>query len=187
MKIAHYEELTGKLLGWYDKDIHKTIPTPNIEVKDEIWQEAINIGANAYINGKFVIFDFRTIDDIKKEKTNEINKKCSDEITAGFKSNALGSEYIYQSEQIDQLNLIGVVTAGQDDYFKCGVQSIELDENNQETIVVNWDYKMHTIAQLQNVLKDGKAIAQTLLQKANALKVQVANATTIDEVNAIQW
>lgn len=120
-----------------------------------------------------------SIDVIKSTKTNEINTKCSNEITAGFKSNALGSEHIYQSEQIDQLNLIGVVTAGQDDYFKCGVA--DADGN------IVWNYEMHTITQLQNVLKDGKAIAQALLQKANTLKVQVANAQTIDEVNAIQW
>lgn len=179
MKYAHLEKDTNKILGWYDKEIHKTIPTPNVEVKNEVWQEAININANCYENNKFIIKDFRTLAEIKNAKENEVNTACEKEIISGFKSDALGTEHNYQSEQIDQLNLIGVVTAGQDDYFKCGVE--DADGN------VVWNYEMHTIAQLQKVLQDGKAVAQVLLQKAKTLKVQVANATTIDEVNAIQW
>lgn len=46
MKTAHYEETTQKLLGWYDKDIHTSIPTPNIEVTNEVWQTAIDSNAN---------------------------------------------------------------------------------------------------------------------------------------------
>ena len=53
MKYAHLENNTNKILGWYDDSIHSEIPTPNIEVTDEVWQEAININANAYENGKF--------------------------------------------------------------------------------------------------------------------------------------
>jgi len=115
----------------------------------------------------------------KKSKTNEINTACAKEITNSFNSDALGDTHIYQSEQTDQLNLIGVVTAGQDDYFKCGVT----DANGN----VTWNYEKHTIAQLQQVLKDGKAVAQTLLQKANTLKQQVAEATTVEDVEAVVW
>ena len=60
MKYAHLEENTNKILGWYSDDIHSEIPTPNIEVTDEVWQEALNINANCYENGKFIIKDFRT-------------------------------------------------------------------------------------------------------------------------------
>ena len=78
MKIAHYDETTQKLLGWYDKDIHTTIPTPNIEVADEVWQTAINDGANhVNLDGTLDIVDFRTeseiADDIVKAKWNELN------------------------------------------------------------------------------------------------------------------
>jgi len=115
----------------------------------------------------------------KDIKTNELNTTCAKEITSNFSSSALGDTHIYQSEQTDQLNLIGVVTAGQDDYFKCGVE--DTDGN------VAWNYKMHTIAQLQQVLGDGKAHKQGLLQKANTLKAKVASATTVAEVEAIVW
>lgn len=61
MKIAHYDEKTKKLLGWYDKDIHKEIPTPNIEVTDEVWQEAIDKGFNKVNeDGTLSLHDFIT-------------------------------------------------------------------------------------------------------------------------------
>ena len=60
MKYAHIEKTTNKILGWYDKEVHKKIPTPNIEVTDEVWKEAVNINANCYENGKLVKKDFTT-------------------------------------------------------------------------------------------------------------------------------
>ena len=69
MKYAHIDE-NNKILGWYSKDIHKKIPTPNIGVKNEVWQEAININAN-YYNDKTKSFeykDFRTKDEIAEQE-----------------------------------------------------------------------------------------------------------------------
>ena len=68
MKYAHI--IDTKLQGWYDDSIHSKIPTPNIEVTDEVWQEAININANCYENGKFIVKDFRTEEEIRKEEIN---------------------------------------------------------------------------------------------------------------------
>ena len=120
-----------------------------------------------------------TLKQAKKQKISEINGKCKQEIEAGVASSALGSEHIYQSEPVDQINLMGVVLAGQDSLFKCGVKD---DKGN-----ITWSYKQHTIAQLQQVLQDGKVHKQGLLQKANTLKTQVANATTVKDVEAIVW
>ena len=66
MKYVHLEN--NKILGWYSDDIHDVIPTPNIEVTDEVWQEAININANCYEDEKFIIKDFRTEDEILKQE-----------------------------------------------------------------------------------------------------------------------
>lgn len=66
MKYAHLENNTNKILGWYSDDIHDIIPTPNIEISDDVWQEAININANCYENGKFIVKDFRTSEEILK-------------------------------------------------------------------------------------------------------------------------
>ena len=73
MKYANIEQNTNKLLGWYDKKIHLEIPTPNIEVTDEVWQEAININANCYENGEFIRKDFRTEEEKEKQRVQNIN------------------------------------------------------------------------------------------------------------------
>lgn len=67
MKYAYLEENTNKILGWYSDDIHSEIPTPNIEVTEEVWQEAININANCYENGEFIVKDFRTEEETEQE------------------------------------------------------------------------------------------------------------------------
>lgn len=68
MKYAHYDEINGKLLGWYDLDIHSSIPTPNVEVTDEEWKSALDKGANCIENGVPIIKDFRTPEDVKADK-----------------------------------------------------------------------------------------------------------------------
>lgn len=65
MKYAHI--IDTKIQGWYDDSIHSKIPTPNIEVTDKVWQEAININANYYENGKFIVKDFRTADELETQ------------------------------------------------------------------------------------------------------------------------
>ena len=66
MKYAHIENNTNKILGWYSDEIHSEIPTPNIEVTEEVWQEALSINANCYKNGEFIVKDFRTTEEIEQ-------------------------------------------------------------------------------------------------------------------------
>ena len=215
MKYAHYNKTDGKLIGWYDGEVHGTytpevqeelaedgsvltayvagyydasnIPTPNIEVSEEDWQEAIEENAN-YVDVKkktLSVKDFRTkteiIENTKASKIGEINKACAMEILGGFISDALGIKHKYRSDQIDQLNLIGVVAGGTDDYFKC---SEDIDKEGEDAA---YQYKMHTALQLLQVLNDGKAYKQTLLQKGATLKSQIAKATTVKKIEAISW
>ena len=125
-----------------------------------------------------------SIEEIKSQKINEINTLCSGQIISGFTSIALDTAtpttYHYQSEQIDQLNLIGLVSGGVDDVLKCSKD----DGNGNPT---TWNYELHTIAQLTQVLNDGKAYKISLLTKAADLKVQVEAAATQAELDAIVW
>ncbi len=48
----------GLLLGWYlDTD---TVEEPKVTVTQEVWQQALEINANKYVNGNFVFEDLRT-------------------------------------------------------------------------------------------------------------------------------
>lgn len=62
MKFAHLDG--EKVLGWYTKEVHgDNIPTPNVEVTDEVWQQALVDVSNSYVDGKFVYKDFSTNDE----------------------------------------------------------------------------------------------------------------------------
>ena len=45
MKYARYDEKTNKILGYYDDEIHESIPTPSVSVSDEIWLRAVQMNA----------------------------------------------------------------------------------------------------------------------------------------------
>lgn len=72
MKYAHYDETTRKILGWYDNNINKNIPTPSAEIKDLVYQNAINNNHNK-INedGTTELFDFRTEEEIAAQLRSE--------------------------------------------------------------------------------------------------------------------
>ena len=113
MKYANIENGTNKLLGWYDKEIHLEIPTPNIEVTDEVWQEAININANCYENGEFIRKDFRTDEQREQQRIQEIETKCNQVIEAVYP--------IYK--QINITNLLTPYTEEDKDVMKAFIDS----------------------------------------------------------------
>lgn len=70
MKFAHVEN--ERLLGWYSPDVHTNIPSASFEVSDAVWQTALNINANAYVDGKFVRKDFSTPEQVTQRRVNEL-------------------------------------------------------------------------------------------------------------------
>lgn len=70
MKYAYINESTNQLLGWYDDNIHTTIPTPNVEVTNTQWQTAIDNNCNKINDdGSGEVYDFRTDDEITADET----------------------------------------------------------------------------------------------------------------------
>jgi len=64
----------GVLLGWYlDTD---TVEEPKVTVTQEVWQQALEINANKYVDGNFVFEDLRT-DEQKANDNNEIANRKS--------------------------------------------------------------------------------------------------------------
>ena len=54
MKHVNYDAKTNEILGFYDDEIHESIPEPNIKISDDEWQEAIYRGANFIERGKLI-------------------------------------------------------------------------------------------------------------------------------------
>ena len=168
--------------GFYDLVIHgESIPADSVEITATEHRNLMNgqrqgklIGASG--NGHPVLVDppAPTLTEVKARKTEEINSAAEAAIISGFASNALGAAHTYQSDRDDQLNLVGMVVAGSEYYFKC------TDANGVA------GYKLHTIEQLKQVLSDGKVVKLTALQHAGVLKAEVAAAGTVEQVNAIE-
>ena len=83
MKYAHLDK-ENKILGWYDDSIHSEMPIPNIKVSEEVWQEAININANCYEDGEFIVKDFRTPEEIEIQRIQAIKSKAGELINSKY-------------------------------------------------------------------------------------------------------
>lgn len=81
MKYAHYDEKEKTILGYYDDEIHDTIPTPNIEISDEDWLRALNENANSVDmkNKKLVRIETQPKRDELAELEKQI-RECEDDI-----------------------------------------------------------------------------------------------------------
>lgn len=117
-----------------------------------------------------------SLDLIKPEKIKGLKAACGQELLGGFYSSALGQAHKYETKEVDQTNLMGMVLDGESDYYKCW---------NIEGTAQEWVF--HTIEQLTQVFKDGKAWRKGVFQKLAVLENMVQSATTIEQVDAVVW
>lgn len=75
MKYANYDKKTNEILGYYDSEIHKNIPTPNIKISDEQWAKAVSDGAT-HVNPETKTFSTKIeeppIEQLREAKTAEL-------------------------------------------------------------------------------------------------------------------
>lgn len=116
-----------------------------------------------------------TIDQLKLQRTSAINAACAAAITGGFTSSALGTFHRYDSAEIDQLNLIGAVSQGVSVPYSCA------DSTGIKAM------RLHTAAQLKQVLADGAAVKIAALDKARTLKDQISAAVDVAAVDSVVW
>jgi hypothetical protein len=134
-------------------------------------------------SGGTVVADSRdSLVGIKARKIAVLNESCVAQITAGFHSSALGSDRLYPAKPLDQTNLIASVVdslipgnpANYSTPFWCANGAV-------------WAYELHSATQVQQVGRDGKAAIVAALFKNNGLAGRVSAATTVSEVNSINW
>jgi hypothetical protein len=187
-KRAAYDD-AGTITAFYDDSIS---PAPQgvatIPLTTDQWQACLS-SQGGYIvqNGALVNAPTATAAELlaaaKAAKVAELTAVCRAAILAGFMSSALGAPYSYPAKDTDQQNLNASVVASllpglADDWatpFWCAdAQGV-------------WAFRMHTVAQIQQVGKDGKAAIVAAMVKNQALADQVAAATTVADVEAIAW
>ena len=172
MKYAHYDEKTGKLLGWYDKKIHKDIPKPYLEVSDEDWKEAIKNNFN-YVdieNKTLGKKDFRSLDELKIVKKAEIENAYEDAIQKPIEFNG----HTFQADNKSQNTITKIIVSALDTF-----KTEWLDINNIPITMTLEDLK----ALAQNIIDR----EQILFKKKINLKQQLKQATSKEEVEQIKF
>lgn len=124
-----------------------------------------------------------TLAQAQQNQLNIISSSCSQTITGGFQSSALGSVYTYPSSTTNQMNLAASVaksllptteTDAVFPFWSCDSSGV-------------WNLNNHTASQIQQVGADIYNFVLTQIQKNAALSEQVQMATTPEQVQAITW
>lgn len=114
------------------------------------------------------------IGEAKQLKIAELNATC-DSLLVSFKSSATGVERIYDSEVEDQLNILALVAAGVDSYFRCA-----LPGGAKENV-------KHTAQQMKQVFADGLKYKSVIIGICGILKAYVETQSSIDKIRRIAW
>ncbi|MBK3786499.1 hypothetical protein G3A43_40580 [Paraburkholderia aspalathi] len=135
-----------------------------------------------YTDGQFTDHD-PEIDNVRASKLAELSAACEALILSGFHSDTLGAPRLYPYTDRDQMNLhVAVLDA-----------AINADTVDWATPLMcadaagAWSYVMHSPAQTIAVGDAANAFRIAALMKNARLAQCVAEAATIDEINAIGW
>jgi hypothetical protein len=137
-----------------------------------------------YRGGSVLVWEEEaTIDQKREGRIEAMRVACETQITAGFMCSALGQEYLYPAKTQDQANLIASVTdslmAGSDPDWR--TQFWCADAGGA------WEFRDHTVDQIQQVGKTGKAAILMAMGKNELLRRQIDAAKTVAEIEAITW
>lgn len=181
-----YSETTGCS---YIEGIHSEMPPDAVLISSELYDQVIANPNKGKIrshdaDGLPILIDpplpghAELIEGTYARQIETVNAACTDAITAGFTSGALGAPHRYSSQLDDQLNLTGSILRALDMPYAC------YDEQDAK------EYRIHTAEQLRQVGDDFTLYKLQLLQRANTLKQQLdqaRNAGDLVALNGVTW
>lgn len=134
-------------------------------------------------DGSFVPF-VPALDAARAERVRRLRFDCLHAITGGFTSTALGQPHHYGSTDTDQTNigraLRASLTRSKDPAWTAAVPCRAAGEDADA-------FRPHTAAQLHALECDLHDVIEGARVRLDKLKAQVAQAPTVDIVNAIAW
>lgn len=168
-------------LGKYYPTVFASCVGDSTVYSNLLWESGDDIPAKTVLDNK--IFE-----DLQNSAIAALSTICGNIITAGFISSALGSTYMYDSEDVDQINLIGATTTvGPTAANPDGTSMWYAVRPVVDGITEAKTYMLHTYAQLRQVMDDGANYKLGLLMNFNTKRYYIGIATTPDEVSAITW
>jgi len=123
------------------------------------------------------------MDALRALRIEQMSTACEQQIVAGFMCSALGERHLYPAKTKDQINLLGSIAdasmAGSDPDWR--TQFWCADAGGA------WEFRDHTVEQIQLVGKTGKRAILEAMGKNELLRRQIGAATTAAEIEAITW
>ena len=121
-----------------------------------------------------------SFEDLRVQKQSELSGACSEACLAGFQHSALGSSHLYPSGFTDQLNMASLI----------GAESVELPCQSVDD--KTWDYRLHTAAQFQAVLRHITSSILANRKKHSVLQLAVndidpEDVDAVAKLDAIVW
>lgn len=177
-----YSQTTGCC---YIEGIHAEMPADAVPISSECYEVVIanpTLGKirNHDADGLPFLIDpplpgpIELLETAYARQIETINTACTDAITAGFTSGALGAPHRYTSQLDDQLNLTGSILRGLDMPYACR------DEQGEK------EFRAHTAEQLRQVGDDFTVYKLELLRRANTLKQQVEQALAASDLSTLE-
>lgn len=124
---------------------------------------------------------------VKASVIDGLSDDCANFIMDGFTCTALGSAYIYDTQTVDQINLIGAVTATSPSPIT-GPTGMSIYYAVRDASTMIKAYVLHTHNQLAQVLAEGAMFKLIQLQKFNVKRDYITNiCATIEQVEAVTW
>lgn len=130
----------------------------------------------------------KMIDYAKEKQTAIVSEDCENCIMSGFQSSALGTPHIYDSEFVDQINLVGAwITTSPNPAYPEFPDGFAMYYACRDVATGIKNYFEHTHAQLRQVIFDGSQFKLMNLQWFHFKRVAISECLTIEEVEAITW
>lgn len=123
------------------------------------------------------------IDDLRARRIEAMSAACAQQIVAGFMCDALGADFLYPAKPQDQANL----TASFADSLIEAAGSSWTTQFWCADAAGAWEFRDHTVAQIQQVGRAGKAAILAAMGKNELLRRQIDAASTAAEIESITW
>jgi hypothetical protein len=129
--------------------------------------------------------EIKILDLAKEQRTAEISQDCENFIMSGFQSDALGAPHVYDSEFVDQINLVGALIMTSP--FGDDVDGYSIYYACRDVATGIKNYYPHTYAILRKVIYDGSMFKLQYLQIFHFKRLMVAACETIEDIDKITW